>query len=88
MLAVTSEPAQHAEATRAASGYSAGELLVDTENKLAQELKRRGVVEVAVSSHRGYEHGMAQPAVVVVRNVEGGEGEVVYSWAIVPGVVS
>ena len=83
VLAVTSEPEQHSAATRAASGY-AGELLVDRENRLAAELKRHGKVDVAVSSHKGYEHGMAQAAVLVVRK----GGEVMYSWAIVPGVVS
>lgn len=82
MLAVTAEPESHIKATRAASGYT-GAILVDTENLLAAELKQRGWLDVAISSMPGYEHGMAQPAVLAVKRNK----EVVYSWAIVPSVV-
>lgn len=39
---------------------------------------------MAISSKTGYEHGMAQPAVLVMQS----DGTVLYSWAIVPGVMN
>lgn len=68
---------------RAASGYT-GEVIVDSENLLAKELKRRGVLNVAISEKEGYPHGMAQPAVLVGSVSKG----VYYSWAIMPSMVS
>ena len=79
---MTSEPEEHLGKMREASGYT-GEVIVDTENELAGELKRRGVIDVAVSEKKGYVKGMVQPAVLV-----GNKERVVYRWAIVPGVVS
>jgi hypothetical protein len=57
---------------------------VDEENVLLKELKKRGWADVAVTEKQGYEHGMAQPAVLVVKK----GGEVLESWAIVPSMVS
>ena len=67
---------------REATGYI-GETIVDTENLLVNELKRRGIIDVAISEKKGYEHGMAQPAVLI-----GTKERVVYRWAIVPSMVS
>jgi hypothetical protein len=74
------------EATRASTGYT-GAAIVDPENLLAAELKRRGWVDVAISiapRFWEYPHGMAQPAVLVVRR----DSTVLESWAIVPSLVS
>lgn len=82
IFTVTSEDASQLPKMRDASGYT-GETIVDPENLLAKELKRRGIVDVAISEHKGYPHGMAQPAVLI-----GGKQRVWYKWAIVPGTVS
>ena len=68
---------------RAASGFD-GETIVDPENLLAKELKRRGLLDLAISDHKGYPHGMVQPGVLIGGNQVG----IVYKWAIVPGTVS
>ena len=82
VFTVTSEAASELDKMRAASGYK-GKMLVDTENVLAKELKRRDIIDVAISDHKGYLHGMAQPAVLI-----GNKDKVIYRWAIVPGTVS
>ena len=81
-IIVTAEQASKLETTRAASGYT-GSAIVDTKNMLATELRRRGLVDVAISKKSGYPQGMAQPAVLVLKK----DGTVMYSWAIVPGMV-
>ena len=48
---------------RATSGYT----IVNKQNFLAKELRRRGLLNVAISERKGYKHGMAQPAVLVLR---------------------
>ena len=68
---------------RNASGYT-GETIVDPDNFLAKELKRRGLLDVAVSDHKGYKNGMAQPAVLILKK----DGTELYKWAIVPAMVS
>jgi hypothetical protein len=90
IIAVTAEPAEHLSATRKASGYE-GLVIVDEMNSLAKELKRRGVIDVAISEKKGYKEGMAQPAILVgrVRQIEGvEEREVLEKWAIVPSVMN
>lgn len=82
VLIVTSEPAEHLDATRKSSSYL-GEVVVDTENKLAGYLKEKGLLEVVISEKKGYKNGMAQPAIVVQKK----DGEVLYDWAIVPSAV-
>ena len=67
---------------QAVSGYT-GETIIDTKNELARELKRRGLVDVAISEKKGYENGMAQPAVLVIKN----DKTVLYHWAISPSMV-
>ena len=80
---VTAEPAEHLAATRAKTGYG-GNAIVDPDNVLAAELKRRGLLNVAISEKAGYPHGMAQPAVLVIQR----DGTPLYQWAIVPSIVS
>jgi hypothetical protein len=80
---VTAEAASELPAMRTASGYT-GETIVDPDNFLAKELKRRGLLDVAISDKKGYPHGMAQPAVLVLRR----DGTVLYQWATVPAFVS
>jgi hypothetical protein len=82
-VTVTAEAASELPAMRKASGYT-GETIVDPENFLAKELKRRGLLDVAISDKKGYPHGMAQPAVLVLRK----DGTVLFKWAIVPTLVS
>lgn len=43
----------------------------------------KDLLDVAISEKKGYEHGMAQPAILVI----GRDGEVLEKWAIVPSVV-
>jgi hypothetical protein len=80
---VTAEAASELPAMRTASGYT-GEAIVDPDNFLVKELKRRGLLDVAISDKKGYTHGMAQPAVLVLRKDE----TVLFKWAIVPAFVS
>ena len=90
LLVVTSEPEEHVAATRKASGFQ-GTILVDTDNELVKYLKQQGTLDVAISEKKGYVKGMAQPAVLAVRNGKGvgtEKGEVLERWAIVPSLVS
>jgi hypothetical protein len=57
---------------------------VDPKNEVAAELKRREKLNVAITPKSGYEHGMAQPAILVMQS----DGTVLYNWAIVPGVMN
>lgn len=66
-IAVTAEPEQRLADTINATGYS-GDVIVDTKNKIAADLKQRINFNVAISSKSGYEHGIAQPAILVLRN--------------------
>jgi len=83
VIAITAEPEQHLKETLSSTGYS-GDVIVDPENQIAEELKGRGKLNVAISPKAGYEHGMAQPAVLVMQR----DGTVLYNWAIVPGVMN
>jgi hypothetical protein len=82
-IAVTSEPEQHLSDTINASGY-AGDIIVDPTNMIAAEMRQRVNLNVAISSKSGYEHGMAQPAILVMKS----DGTVLFDWAIVPGVMN
>lgn len=79
---VTAESADHLAETRAKTGYD-GDAIVDPENILAGELKKRGLLSVAISEKSGYPNGMAQPAVLLLKR----DGSVLYQWAIVPSLV-
>ncbi|KAF4624544.1 hypothetical protein G7Y89_g13626 [Cudoniella acicularis] len=92
-LIITSEPQEHLPATRKSTGYT-GEAIVDVENVLASEFKRRGWVDVAITEKKGYKFGMAQPAVLVLRGkgkgmgMGEGEVEVLEKWAIIPSAMN
>ena len=79
---VTAESADHLIETRAKTRYG-GDAIVDPENVLAAELKKRGLLNVAISERSGYPNGMAQPAVLVLKR----DGTSLYQWAIVPSLV-
>jgi len=81
-LIVTAEPEIHLSATRSATDY-AGAAIVDPSHLLAKELKRRGLLDVAITEKKGYQHGVAQPAVLVMKR----DGTMLESWAIVPKMV-
>lgn len=80
---VTAETENFLPDVRAATGYK-GEAINDPSNTIVAEFKKRGLVDVAISEKKGYAHGLAQPAVVVVKK----DGTVLESWAIVPSMVS
>jgi hypothetical protein len=63
IIVVTAESAEFISETRKVTGYE-GLIIVDEKNELAKELKRRGLVDVAISEKKGYENGMAQPAIL------------------------
>lgn len=81
-LIVTAEPEIHLSATRSATGYT-GAAIADPSNLLVKELSRRGLLDVAITERKGYQYGMAQPAVLVISM----DGTVLESWAIVPKMV-
>lgn len=68
---------------RSQTGFT-GEMLSDPENKIAAMVLEDYGLKVAITEKKGYEHGMAQPAVLVLQK----DGTVLYKWAIDPGVVS
>lgn len=79
---VTAEVPEHLGAFRSTTGYTET-TIVDPENILAAELKKRGLIDIAISERSGYEHGLAQPGVLVVKK----DGTVLFKWAIVPSLV-
>ena len=81
-MIITAEAAGSLPKTRAATGYN-GEAISDPDHAIAGELKGRFELDVAISDKGGYPYGMAQPAVLVLKN----DGTVVYKWAIVPKLV-
>jgi hypothetical protein len=81
-LIVTAEPEIHLSATRSATDY-AGAAIVDPSHLLAKDLKRRRLLDVAITEKKGYQHGVAQPAVLVMKR----DGTMLESWAIVPKMV-
>ncbi|KAI1329000.1 hypothetical protein F5Y16DRAFT_367146 [Xylariaceae sp. FL0255] len=83
VLAITAESGEHLQAKRDASGYT-GEVIVDTENKIAAELRLRKLLDVAITEKKGYPHGMAQPAFIT----HDSERKIYDSWAIVPSVMN
>ncbi|GAB1320972.1 hypothetical protein MFIFM68171_11182 [Madurella fahalii] len=89
VAAVTAEEAPVAvDKVRSATAF-ADPVIVDPENVLVAELKRRGLLDVAVSDSqiyrlRGYKHGLAQPALLVVKR----DGTVLQRWAIVPSLMN
>lgn len=86
-MVVTADPEKYLQKTRDKSGYQ-GDAIVDVEHKLAHHLKEKGWVDVAITRHWLYAHGMSQPAILVIRrDNNNGKEEILYSWAIVPRLV-
>lgn len=56
---------------------------MDPEHKLADYLREKGLLDVAVTDKGGYVKGLAQPAILVVKR----DGEVLEQWAIRPSTV-
>ena len=84
VLIVTAEPGEdNLAATRKAANNYAGEAVVDPEHKLANYLRERDLLDVAVTEKGGYVKGVAQPAILVVKR----DGEVLEQWAIKPSTV-
>ncbi|KAF5541760.1 hypothetical protein FMEXI_7808 [Fusarium mexicanum] len=82
-LIITAEDASHLDAVRDRTGYTR-EALNDPDQLLAEELKSRGLLDVAITKKSGYPHGLAQPAVLVMRP----DGSVLQQWAIVPSTMN
>ncbi|KAK3896836.1 hypothetical protein C8A05DRAFT_39613, partial [Staphylotrichum tortipilum] len=88
IAAATAEGPEHLNTLRASTGL-ADNMIVDSENLLAKHLKDKGLLSVAISDSqlyrlRGYKHGLAQPAMLVIKN----DGTVLYEWAIVPSLMN
>ena len=83
VLLMTSESPDWTQTVRDTTAYK-DTIIIDPENKLAAELKKRGLIDLAISSKSGYPHGMSQPGILVVRKDE----SVLYSWAINPSLAS
>ena len=83
MLIVTAEPGEHLDATRKAANNYAGEAIVDPNHTLADYLREKGLLDVAITDKAGYAKGVAQPAILVVKR----DGEVLEQWAIRPSTV-
>ena len=84
VVAVTAENEDQIQQTRKASGYT-GTIIVDPAHLLATKLRELGILDVALTAKAGYEHDMAQPAILVM---DGKQKKVLYKWAIVPSLVS
>lgn len=82
-VTVTAENAEFLPTMRAQTGFE-GEMISNPENKIATELNEKYGLSVAISEKKGYPHGMAQPAVLVLKK----DGTELFKWAIVPSLVS
>ncbi|KAK4101981.1 hypothetical protein N658DRAFT_495915 [Parathielavia hyrcaniae] len=89
VVAATAEaPPELLQKVRSSTGFT-DTVIVDPENLLAKELKSRGLVDVAITDSqvyrlRGYKHGMAQPALLVLKS----DGTALQRWAIVPALMN
>ena len=81
-MITSAEDAKFLPEAREKTGYD-GEAISDPENLLVNVIQDKGLVDVAISEWRGYPHGAAQPAVLVVDK----PGKRLDSWAIVPSAV-
>lgn len=79
---ISAQDEEHLAQVRSSSGYT-GEAINDRENILAKHLAANGMVTVAITEREGYPHGVAQPAILVIKK----DGSVLESWAIVPSEV-
>lgn len=77
---------------RKLTGYS-GDAIVDTKNTFVESVKENYDLEIVVTERKGYENGMAQPGILVLRGGKGGDvtgqgGAVLEKWAIVPSAMN
>jgi hypothetical protein len=79
---VTADVAEHLETFRKSTRYTET-TIVDSENILAKKLKKRGLLDIAITEKSAYAHGMAQPGILVIKM----DGTVLFNWAIVPSMV-
>ena len=49
-------------------------------------LREKNLLNVAITARKGYQNGLAQPAILIQKGR--GDGEVLFDWAIVPSAVS
>ncbi|TVY75612.1 hypothetical protein LSUE1_G007193 [Lachnellula suecica] len=80
---ITAEPAIHLAETRSKTGYN-GDAIVDETHVIRNHIKEKNWLDVAISDRKGYEHGLAQPAILVLRK----DGTVLEKWAIVPSAMN
>jgi len=80
---ITAESEEFLPNVRSKTNYT-GENISDPENLIASDLEKKDIVHVAITRRKGYEHGLAQPAIAVI----GSDGTVLETWAIKPSVVS
>ncbi|QYT00081.1 AhpC-TSA domain-containing protein [Trichoderma simmonsii] len=76
---VSAQDEEHLSEVRSSSGYT-GEAINDPENTLTKRLAADGIVTVAITEWQEYPHGLAQPAILVIKK----DGSIVETWAIVP----
>jgi peroxiredoxin len=81
-VTITSEGPDFLPTMRSQTGFR-GEMIADPENTIATKMKASRDLSIAISEKKGYSHGMAQPAVIVLKK----DGTVLYQWAIMPGLV-
>lgn len=83
VIVTAEENPEFLSAVRDKTGFK-NTAILDPDNKLAADLKKRGLLDVAITAKANYPNGMAQPAVLVMSK----GGRVLYSWAIKPALVS
>lgn len=81
-LIITSESRSFLPEFLTSTGWP-GEAISDPENEIIRSWKENGWLDVSISEKAGYEHGMAQPAILIQKKT----GEVIEKWAINPSLV-
>ncbi|KAI5461846.1 hypothetical protein BGZ63DRAFT_509447 [Mariannaea sp. PMI_226] len=79
VVIISAQTSDHLEAVRTKSGFT-GDAISDPENLLAAELKKRNLLNVAITEREGYATGVTQPAILVLQR----DGTALESWAIIP----
>lgn len=85
IIAVTAENEAELAQTRKASGFAC-KVIVDPTHLLATELRNNALLDVALTTKSGYEHDMAQPAILVAKGPK--KEDILFRWEIVPSMVS
>jgi hypothetical protein len=82
ILIITAELEEHLVVTFKAVGDQV-KLIIDSKNILVKYFKERDLIDVAISEKKGYEHGMAQPVILVIC----WDGKNLEKWAIIPSAI-